>query len=77
MPRSNPSAAQILDSALHLADSCGWERLHVFDVAAQLGVGLDAIAVHYREKDQRVEAWFDRADRAMLGRAAAAIRRLR
>ena len=72
MPSSNPSAAQILDSALHLADSCGWERLHLFDVAAQLGVGLDAIAVHYREKDQLVEAWFDRADRAMLGRAAAA-----
>jgi AcrR family transcriptional regulator len=72
MPRSKPSAAQILDAALQLADVCGWERLHLFDVAAHLDVGLDAIAAHYREKDQLVEAWFDRADRAMLARSSAA-----
>jgi AcrR family transcriptional regulator len=72
MPRSKPSAAQILDAALQLADACGWERLHLFDVAARLDVGLDAIAAHYREKDQLVEAWFDRADRAMLARSSAA-----
>jgi AcrR family transcriptional regulator len=66
------TAAQILDTALQLADVCGWERLHLFDVAAQLDVGLDAIATHYREKDQLVEAWFDRADRAMLARSSAA-----
>ena len=64
--------ARILDSALQLADVCGWERLHLFDVAADLGVGLDSIASHYREKDQLVEAWFDRADQAMLARAKAA-----
>ena len=62
-------ATQILDSALGLADVCGWERLHLFDVAAELGVGLDEIARHYRDKDQLVEAWFDRADLAMLARA--------
>jgi AcrR family transcriptional regulator len=72
MPRSKPSTAQILDAALQLADACGWERLHLFDVAAHLNVGLDAIAAHYREKDQLVEAWFDRADRAMLARSSAA-----
>ncbi|HUE91636.1 TetR/AcrR family transcriptional regulator [Pseudomonas sp.] len=66
------TAAQILDSALKLADVCGWERLHLFDVAADLGVGLDSIASHYREKDHLVEAWFDRADQAMLARAKAA-----
>lgn len=72
MPRSNPSASQILDGALQLADVCGWERLHLFDVAAHLNVGLGAIAAHYREKDQLVDAWFDRADRAMLVRSSAA-----
>ena len=72
MPRSNPSASQILDSALKLADVCGWERLHLFDVAADLGVGLDAIAMHYRDKDQLVEAWFDRADQALLARGTGA-----
>lgn len=71
MTAATVTAGQILDSALRLADVCGWERLHLFDVAADLGVGLDAIAVHYREKDQLVEAWFDRADHAMLSRAQA------
>ncbi len=71
MKNPSTSAAKILDSALELADVCGWERLHLFDVAAELGVGLDAIALHYREKDQLVEAWFDRADRALLARSKA------
>lgn len=72
MKKPTTTAAQILDAALQLADACGWERLHLFDVAAQLDVGLDVIAAHYREKDQLVEAWFDRADRAMLARSSAA-----
>ena len=46
-------AAQILDSALKLADVCGWERLHLFDVAADLGVGLDAIAQHLGVVDKQ------------------------
>ncbi|WP_372874203.1 TetR/AcrR family transcriptional regulator [Pseudomonas sp.] len=72
MKKPTTTAPQILDAALQLADVCGWERLHLFDVAAHLNVGLDAIAAHYREKDQLVEAWFDRADRAMLARSSAA-----
>lgn len=62
--------AQILDSALQLAEVCGWERLHLFDVATALDIGLDAIAHHYRDKDDLVEAWFDRADLALLGHAS-------
>lgn len=72
MPRSNPSAAQILDCALHLADRCGWERLHLHAVAAELDSDLAAIARHYRQKDDLVEAWFDRADQALLARGTAA-----
>ena len=71
MKKPTITAQQILDAALQLADVCGWERLHLFDVAAHLGVGLETIATHYREKDQLVEAWFDRADQAMLRRAKA------
>ncbi|MDH1263790.1 TetR/AcrR family transcriptional regulator [Pseudomonas sp. GD03944] len=71
MKKPTTTAPQILDAALHLADTCGWERLHLFDVAAHLGIGLDAIAQHYREKDELVEAWFDRADQALLLRAKA------
>lgn len=72
MKTASVSATQILDCALQLADTCGWERLHLFEVAAQLDVGLDVIARHYRDKDQLVEAWFDRADQALLARGKAA-----
>lgn len=72
MKRQTVSASEILESALQLADVCGWERLHLFDVAADLDIGLDAIAVHYREKDRLVDAWFDRADQAMLVRGSGA-----
>jgi AcrR family transcriptional regulator len=72
MSRATPTATQILDCALQLADVCGWERLHLFEVAEQLDVGLDVIARHYRDKDQLVEAWFDRADQALLARGTAA-----
>src|SRR5690606_30780306 len=69
MSQETPSAQQILDTALDLADYCGWERLHLFDVAARLDIGLDAIARHYPQKDDLVEAWFDRADQALLARS--------
>ncbi|MEO4049175.1 TetR/AcrR family transcriptional regulator [Pseudomonas sp. CAU 1711] len=71
MPRSSPSAAHILDKALELADLCGWERLHLHEVAEELDCDLATIARHYRQKDDLVEAWFDRADQAMLTRATA------
>ncbi|WP_043310720.1 TetR/AcrR family transcriptional regulator [Pseudomonas sp. ML96] len=72
MPRSTPSADTILDSALDLAETCSWERLHLHDVAAALGCDLGAIARHYRQKDDLVEAWLDRADAALFERAKAA-----
>jgi len=67
--KTQVSANQILNCALRLADDSGWERLHLYQVAAELDVGLDFIARHYRQKDDLVEAWFDRADAALLARA--------
>jgi len=67
--KTEVNANQILNCALHLADSCGWERLHLHQVAAELDVGLESIAQHYRQKDDLAEAWFDRADTALLSRA--------
>lgn len=69
MPRSTPSADKILDTALDLAEACGWERLHLHDVAVALNCDLGAIARHYGQKDDLVEAWLDRADRALFERA--------
>lgn len=66
---SDTSAALILDTALSLAETRGWERLRLYEVADALGIGLDAIARHYPDKDAMVDAWFARAEQAMLARA--------
>jgi AcrR family transcriptional regulator len=63
---SQPDAEQILDAALVLGEGLGWDALHLHDLAQALGVGLPAIHRHYAGKDALAEAWFDRADRALL-----------
>lgn len=63
---------QILDAALTLAESSHWESLSLHQVAAALGISLADIYPHYRTKDELVDAWFDRADKAMLGVALTA-----
>lgn len=59
----------IVDTALELADAGSWEALRLHQVAERLGIGLDDIHAHFPEKEALAEAWFDRADRAMLARA--------
>ena len=60
-------AGTILDTALELGEARSWERLHLYDIADALGISLDQIRKHFPQKDDLVEAWFDRADRAVLG----------
>lgn len=57
---------QILDSALKLAEDSSWEDVQLKDVANDLGISLFEIQQHYSQKDDLVEAWFDRADQTML-----------
>ncbi|MBI2379279.1 MAG: TetR/AcrR family transcriptional regulator [Gammaproteobacteria bacterium] len=64
-------ADKLLDAALALGERQGWERLRLADIAVELGLGLDAIRRHYRSKDELVDAWFDRADAAMLQASSA------
>ena len=56
----------ILDKSLELAALSSWEELHLCNVAAALDLSLDQIRLHFAQKDDLVEAWYDRADRAML-----------
>lgn len=65
-------AARIVDAAIELAEAEGrsWEAVRLHDVAAALDITLDDIRAHFREKEDLVDAWFDRADRAMLQDAA-------
>ncbi len=64
------SADAIVDAALRLGEVRSWETVRLHDVAAELGTDLEAIRCHFREKEDLVEAWFDRADQAMLQVAA-------
>lgn len=63
-------AVTILDTALQLAEEKSWERLRLQDIAHQLNISLDDIRSLYAQKDDLVEAWFDRADSSMLQAAA-------
>lgn len=59
----------IVDTAIELAERKHWEAVRLHDVAAALGASLDDIRTHFREKEDLVDAWFDRADSAMLREA--------
>ena len=56
----------IVDTAIELAESSSWEAVRLFDVAVKMKISLDDIRFHFREKEELVDAWFDRADSAML-----------
>ena len=66
MPKKTDPADLILDKALELAEGASWEALRLHAVADALQITMDEIRRHYPQKDDLVEAWFDRADRAVL-----------
>lgn len=57
---------QILNTALQLAADSGWEQLTLQQIAATLHISLADIYQHYQSKDELVDAWFNRADMALL-----------
>jgi AcrR family transcriptional regulator len=61
---------QIVDAAIDLAESQDWESVRLHEIAKKLGISLNDIHAEFSEKDQLIDAWFDRADRAMLADAA-------
>lgn len=61
---------KIVDSALALAEQHSWEAVRLYDVAEELDITLEQVHEHFREKEDIVDAWFDRADSAMLADAA-------
>lgn len=56
----------ILDKALQLGLERGWEELRLHDIADALDIPLAGIAQHFSQKDDLVDAWFDRADQHLL-----------
>ncbi|MEH6625032.1 MAG: TetR/AcrR family transcriptional regulator [Motiliproteus sp.] len=69
MTTSQVTTPQILDTALQLAEEHSWAALRLHDIAERLDIPLDLIRSHYSQKDDIAEAWFDRADQAMLAAA--------
>ncbi len=61
-----PTADQILDQALLMAEDEGWGNLRLRRIAEQLGCQLTDIQKHYRDQDAVADAWFGRAWEAML-----------
>ncbi len=59
----------IVDKAVAIAERSNWEAVRLFDVAAELNISLDDIRLYFREKEDLVDAWFDRADNQMLKEA--------
>jgi AcrR family transcriptional regulator len=59
-------AEHILDAALLLGERDSWDAVHLHDVAQQMGIALTEVYRHYRQKDDLAEAWFDRADLALI-----------
>ncbi|MGH8764023.1 MAG: TetR/AcrR family transcriptional regulator [Nitrosospira sp.] len=57
---------QIVDTAVELGEQKSWEAVRLHDVAAALGISLEDVRAHFREKEDIVDAWFERADSAML-----------
>ena len=66
MPPTDDLPATILDTAMELAEKLSWEALRLHDIATELNISLDQIRQHYPQKDDLVEAWYDRADASML-----------
>jgi AcrR family transcriptional regulator len=67
---ASPRRDLIVDAAMSLAETKGWEAVRLHEVATNLAISLDDIREEFSEKDQLVDAWFDRADSAMLVEAA-------
>ena len=61
---------RILDSAIRQAELDSWEAVRLHHIAGELGITLEEVHRHFHQKDDLAEAWYDRADRAMLSDAA-------
>ncbi len=66
MTTQNTVAEKILDTALKQAEESSWEAVDLHTVAGALDISLHDIKRCYPQKDDLVEAWFDRADKAVL-----------
>lgn len=65
----NSEQNRIVDAALELGKKQSWEAVRLHAVAEATGISLNKERTFFREKEELVDAWFDRADSAMLQEA--------
>lgn len=70
MGQQNKLAERILDTALKQAENSSWGSVTLHDIARTLDISLQDIKDIYPQKDDMVEAWFDRADKTILSEKA-------
>ena len=58
--------ARIVDTAMAMAEDVGWEGVRLRTVAETLGITLDDLGHRFRDLDAVADAWFARAQQAML-----------
>ena len=63
---ADPLREAIVDTALELGEQLGWDAVHLHQIAQAQGMALADIAQRFAHKDAIAEAWFDRADQALL-----------
>ncbi len=69
--RETPSAPQgtaerIVDAAIALGEEIGWQNLRLRLVAERLGLNMAEIHSHFGDADAIADAWFARAEAAIL-----------
>ncbi len=69
MATEDDTRDKIIDTALALGTRTSWEAVRLHDVADTLGITLNDVRQYFREKEDVVDAWFDRADSLMLKEA--------
>ncbi|AMP90154.1 TetR/AcrR family transcriptional regulator [Legionella pneumophila] len=57
---------EIIDTAINIAQDSSWEKVRLVDIAKALNIDLNTIRYFFAEKDQIIDACFDRADETML-----------
>ena len=58
--------SRIVDAVIERARSVGWGNVRLHDIADTLGRSLVDVRRHFRDLDAVADAWFARADAAML-----------
>lgn len=71
MATEDDTRDKIINTALALGAGMSWEAVRLHDVADALGITLNDVRHYFREKEDLVDAWFDRADSLMLKEAEA------